>query len=884
LLLGATARGQEATCGPDARVPFAGHSFPTDSSPVLIDAFPALSFTSPVFVTAAPGAVDGLAVVEQGGRVLLFPNDPLTTIPSVFLDLSQSSPSFAPVLAGGEEGLLGLAFDPDFASNAFVYVNYTVRAADCGTPTDCSRVVRFRATSNGGALQADVRTARTILQFPQPFANHKSGMLAFGPDGMLWIGSGDGGGTGDPQNSGQRLNTLLGKLLRIDVHHGLTYMVPLDNPFTANPGARPEIFALGLRDPWRFSFDRVTGDLWLGDVGESQREEVDRIPFGDPGGQNFGWKLCEGTSDFSGTGCATAGLTPPVLEYAHDASGGRSITGGYVYRGAELPGLYGKYIYADYLSGRIWAWDPAAGGEPQQIATRAGVSSFGEDRNGNLFVVGHADGRLRRFAAAGGPLDPRLPQTLSATGLFADLQTLTPAPGVLEYAVNVPAWTDFGVTRHWLALPADGQIAFSPTGDWSFPVGTALVQHIELPISEGEARVETRVLVRGDDGWRAYTYWWRPDRSDADLITGGALTAYTVDLGSGSQLLDWRIPSSTECLDCHTPGAGVVLGARTRQINRLFETGTSFANQLDGFACLALFDAPIGTSDDYPRFAPSLDDSQPVDRRARAYLDVNCASCHQPGGQPPAGMDLRFDTAFDATQTLDVPATLGNLGIPDARRIKAGNHVESVLYARVASADPAVHMPRRTLHADPEGSGLLAAWIDAGLPQQDTDGDGIDDSIDVCPSVPDPFQLDFDGDGVGDACDNCVDMPNPRMQPGEIESHPWEGSTGGQRDDDGDGFGNRCDAKFGRGRNVSTSDLAAFRASVGHAVNAMDCGINRNIMCAPFDLDDQGMLIDDADLEVLRELFAAPPGPTCPTCPLACAGTACSSSATSTRR
>ena len=213
----------------------------------------------------------------------------------MLLDLTQEGAAFAPVESGGEQGLLGLAFDPDFAANGYFYVDYTPPVAACNAFSgSCTRVVRFRAdtvaTETGDVLVADPSSAETVLQYTQPLPTHKGGMIGFGPDGMLWIATGDGGASGDPGNLAQRTNSLLGKLLRIDVHAGSPYAIPLDNPYVGQFGAREEIFARGLRNPWRFSFDRLLGDLWVGDVGETH-EEVDGIAFGTAGGQNFGWRL-----------------------------------------------------------------------------------------------------------------------------------------------------------------------------------------------------------------------------------------------------------------------------------------------------------------------------------------------------------------------------------------------------------------------------------------------------------------------------------------------------------------------------------------------------------------------------------------------------------------
>ena len=874
-LAAARAHAQTA-CGPETRVPFAGHAFPIDgSAPVLVDAFPFLEFDMPVLAVPVPGELDRIAVAEQGGRILVFDDDSFAMGSDVLVDLSAAGPSWDAAQVGGEDGVLGLAFDPDFASNGYLYVNYSLPSESCGTAHACTRVVRFRAL-DGDTLAVDPDSGQTVLQIEQPFANHRAGQIAFGPDGMLWIASGDGGGTSDPQNNAQTLTNLLGKLLRIDVHGPLPYQVPGDNPFASMVPVRGEIFAYGLQNPRRFSFDRLTGDLWLGDVGSSRAEEIDRISVGSPGGQNFGWKLCEGTSNASGAGCGAPGLTAPVLAYPHGAGGGMSVTGGAVYRGAQMPELYGHYLYADFANGRVWALDVASG-TPKQIASHAGIAAFAEDRAGELLLVDRSAGKLLRVTSAGGELDPNVPQTLADTGLFSDFASLSAAPGVLAYEVNAPGWNSFASTRRWLALPGTSQIGFTPTGDWDLPVGTALVQQFDLPTSTGSRHVETRISVRQTTGWRGYTYWWIPDQTAAYLITGSLTYTYEIDVGYGPVTIDWYYPLQSECASCHTQAGGRALGVRTRQLNREGSDGSG-ANQLDRFACLGLFDQPIGPGESYDHFNPPGERGVTIDRRARTYLDVNCASCHAPGAPAPGGMDLRFDTPLAATHTLFVAATQGDLGVPGGVRIHPFQSSRSVLVARMLSGEPDVWMPRLALMPDIGGASLVSTWIDYGLPpERDPDGDRVDVLEDNCPTVANPGQEDWDQDGVGDACDNCPMIPNPRVDADFRATHPWATLTGGQRDDDGDGFGNRCDGQFeSLSTNVSAKDTASLRVSLGKPVDGSTCGLHADMSCAIYDLDESGTgTIDEGDLDVFKILSARPPGPTCAACPLACEGPAC---------
>lgn len=338
-----------------------------------------------LYVTQPPGD-RRLFVVQQSGRILILDRGRPAT--RTFLDIRGR------ISAGGERGLLGLAFHPRYAANGRFFVNYTDRRGD-------TRVVEFRRANRN---RADHRSGRLLLTIRQPQANHNGGHLAFGPDRMLYIATGDGGGAGDPLRAGQRVDTLLGKLLRIDVDRrsrGLRYGIPAGNPFRA-PGQRGEIYAYGLRNPWRFSFDRRTGDLWIGDVGQNEREEVNFRRRGTGRGANFGWSAFEGRARYEGGG-PVRGRTPvrPVAEYTHSSGDGCSITGGYVYRGRGVPALRGRYVYADFCTGKVWAMraGPRPGGV-REITRLLGrsvsrVTSFGEDRAGNLYLV--ADGALYRF-------------------------------------------------------------------------------------------------------------------------------------------------------------------------------------------------------------------------------------------------------------------------------------------------------------------------------------------------------------------------------------------------------------------------------------------------------------------------------------------------------
>ncbi len=341
------------------------------------------SLSSPVYVTAPVGDTSRLFVVEKTGTIRILLHDSLLANP--FLDIHTQ------VSTGTEQGLLSMAFHPNYAANGYFYVSYTNLAGD-------SRIVRYSVSADSNL--ADSTTGDTILTLPQPYDNHNGGLILFGPDGKMWIGFGDGGAGGDPQGNGQNLHVLLGKLLRVDVDAGSPYAIPAGNPFVGDTSKRAEIWAYGLHNPWRFSFDRQTGDLYIGDVGQDLYEEVDVHLAGTLGGQNYGWNIMEGKHCYNPpSGCNTAGLTMPLVEYDH--SQGCAIVGGYVYRGS-VPGLAGQYLYSDNCSGFVKGFTLVLGRPSvpvdysSEMPTGGSVSSFGEDAKGEVYIV-TLDGKLYRI-------------------------------------------------------------------------------------------------------------------------------------------------------------------------------------------------------------------------------------------------------------------------------------------------------------------------------------------------------------------------------------------------------------------------------------------------------------------------------------------------------
>lgn len=369
-------------------------------------------FSKPVYAAALPGSPGCLVVLEQKGIIKVVQNSQV--LRKVFLDITDRV--HHPVSPGDERGLMGLAFHPEYKQNGFLYVNYV-------DEDDVTHISRFQVTDN--TLRPDPKSEKILFTLQQPFSNHNGGHLDFGPkDGYLYISLGDGGKFGDPYNHAQNLETLFGALLRINVDAGDPYGIPADNPFINNPKARPEIWAWGLRNVWRFSFDSKTGDLYMGDVGQNKWEEIDYQPANSSGGENYGWRIMEANHCYNPeTDCDETGLVKPILEYPNDANymrvltgmdepnvDGCSVTGGYVYRGKAIPELRGTYFFADYCSGNIWTFKVDDGqavdfrNRTEEIAIGGGdfttyISSFGEDENGELVVVDYNGGIYRIIPA-----------------------------------------------------------------------------------------------------------------------------------------------------------------------------------------------------------------------------------------------------------------------------------------------------------------------------------------------------------------------------------------------------------------------------------------------------------------------------------------------------
>lgn len=703
-VVGLDARPSNTTCVAPAKT-----SNNAGATIALQPVFPNLTFSQPLALLQAPGDSTRWFVLEKENsaapgtaRIRVFNNTPSVASAATFLTLD--------VNASSEGGLLGMAFHPNWATNRQAFVSFTE-----GNPM-VSVVARFTSNDNGMTLGS----RQDIIRVNQPFDNHNGGNIAFGPDGYLYIGFGDGGSGGDPDGHAQDTTDLLGDFLRLDMNGVAPYGIPggaTGNPFAANPmcpadhsGIQncPEIYAWGFRNPWRWSFDSATGDLWVGDVGQNALEEIDRVQRGG----NYGWDCREGTSTF-GAPAASCSTTPagslinPVHEYGRSL--GNSVTGGYVYRGAALPALAGRYLFADFGSGRIWQLVPNGGGftSQQLLDTSFGISSFGQGNDGELYVVDIAGGGLHKIVDGGAaPGGPPVPTLLSDTGCVTAANPSQPASGLVPYDVAAPFWSDGAAKERWLAIPNGTSISVGGDGDFAFPNGTVLMKHFRL----GASLIETRLFMRHPDGdWAGYTYEWNSQQTNATLVQGGKTAAV------GGQ--NWIFPSGNDCLTCHTSVAGFALGLESAQLNHDFtyaSTGRT-ANELRTLDSIVMFTTPLGDPAVQPKLPNPFDTSAPLGARARAYLHTNCSQCHRFGGPTPVSIDLRSSLLLSSTAACDAPPTAGDLGIGAAARIIApGNPDASVLLARMNRRDANQMPPLASNMVDTAGVALVREWI-AGL-------------------------------------------------------------------------------------------------------------------------------------------------------------------------
>lgn len=750
-------KGSPPKVGPEKRVPWVGSNVTgsPDAPPKFraVRAFPEVTFNHPLLIVRCPGT-ERLFVGEQDG-VLYSVASKLGAKKELFCDLRKELKSIDKTPgAGGIGELYGLVFHPRFETNRYCYVCYTlspkVPPRD-GRFTDGSRVSRFTVTA-ADPPRIDPASEEIVLTFAG--GGHNGGDLHFGPDGCLYISTGDAGGPNPPDtiNTGQDCSDLLSSVLRIDVERtgaGKGYAVPKDNPFVGVKGVRPEIWAFGFRNPWRMSFDRKTGDLWVGDVGWELWEMVHKV---EKGG-NYGWSIVEGRQPVKpDQKIGPAPIRPPVIELPHTIAA--SVTGGYVYRGKRFPELVGAYIFGDWETRRIWAarFDGARLAEmPEIVKPAVRPSAFGEDNAGELYFCDYDGGAVYTLGRNdAGAANARFPTTLSETGVFADVKRHEPAAGVVPFYVNGRQWQDGATADYLLALPGLSTVSFFDkpralpgqvfwhTFHMRFPKDAVLVKTLTLdvlgPAGPVETRVETQLLHFDGEDWRGYSYAWRADQSDADLVPAdGAERTFPVAAGGreekgawvpvGKRDQTWTFHSRAQCLSCHNAWSEYALAFNTRQLNRdpLFGGGSA-VNQLvrlttGGYAAriaaddkvLPPFDAASVKNEH--ALAP-LQSDQPLDARARSYLHVNCAHCHRfGGGGGQVVLELDSTKPLKDTGIFDVRPKQGDFGLPDARIVAPGDPYKSVLFYRMAKFGRGrmPHLGSEFPHA--HGLDVIGKWI-----------------------------------------------------------------------------------------------------------------------------------------------------------------------------
>ncbi len=741
-------------------------SIPSDIAPLV--AFPGLTFINPLGLLPIPGT-DRLVVWEREGWVWSFTNDSVTTTKTQVLDLSDRC------LGWDDCGLLGLAFHPAFENNGYLFVwyNWIPPETQQGKPAKQpphqrehrQRLSRFRWNPANGAFDDEY----IVIDQEARDTWHSGGGMFFHPgDGFLYLANGD---DNNPVNNQRIDGGLFGCVIRIDVDKRSgtvshpprrralgevgpnwpeSYYIPYDNPFSGTEAALGEIYALGLRNPHRMTFDSVTHRIYIADVSEGPGGEINVIEPNDPAGLNFQWNRIDGLR---------GDLVPPyhgankrpLLQYR--GSDGKAIIGGYVYRGPSLPALRGRYIFGDNFSNRIWAMDESAlatsvstakvplgtlpqGPGPRSWRDNTGLSSFGVDANGELYLcqMSSVAGQIYKLALRARSAGPTLPATLSATKLFSNTSALTPSPKLIPFGLNVPFWSDSALKQRWAAIPSGTSVGFKATGEWEWPAGTVMVKHFEMPMEQegipDTRRLETRILVKDlSGGFYGITYKWRADHSDADLLDSGftevlwddsptAESATTTSrndrqIPNGTGQKRWTYPSRTDCRSCHTNEAGGFLGPKTRQLNGSYHYPNGVIdNQLRSWSIAGLFDRPPAESDlpALDSLAPPTDRTTSLDKRARSYLDANCAYCHRPE-VTRTFWDARFDSP-PAIQGILHGHLANRMGNPMSRVVVPGDPVSSMIHLRMESTDEAIGMPPLAKNeVDRKGLALVKEWI-----------------------------------------------------------------------------------------------------------------------------------------------------------------------------
>jgi uncharacterized repeat protein (TIGR03806 family) len=716
LILGATAAPAEegdASFGLESRIAWTSSRLigsPEPPLPYTVEkTFTNVTFKDPLYVADEPGS-NYLWVVSRGGEV-----DRPSRIGRLLDD--PAAKALEPRLELPRRLIYSVCFDPDYARNRAIYLFTNGPTSE---PERTNRISRF-TVARGSSPRVDPKSEQVLIEWRS--AGHDGGDMAFGLDGMFYITTGDGSSDSDEWNTGQTLDDLQGAVLRIDVRHRgdhRPYRVPPDNPFVNTPAARPEIWAYGLRNPWRMSIDPRRGHVWVGNNGQDLWETAHLVRRG----ENYGWSVYEGGHSFYlERKLGPTPHVPPTIEHSHAEF--RSLTGGVVYYGDKLPDLNGAYIYGDFSSGRIWGMhhDGQRVVWHRELAdTRLQIVAFRVDQRGELLVVDLGGGLYRLVPTPSGESQPPFPVRLSETGLFASTNDHRAACGLIPYSVNVPSWADGAEGERFIALPGESRVDYHSDRSWEFPDGTALVQTLTLQREPGDAssrvRVETRVLLRQQGEWAGYSYRWNDDQSDALLVEKeGAETTFAIHDApqDDPRRQTWRFPSRSECMACHSRAANYVLGLSEAQLNRDHDYSTVRDNQLRTLEHVGVFASALPTPPkDAARLVDLDDQSQDLETRARAYLQVNCSVCHVSAGGGNSKMELLSTTPREKMNLVGARPQHDTFGIVDAMLVAPGDPQRSVLVHRLDRRGRGQMPPLVTNRADPRAVKLMRDWI-AGL-------------------------------------------------------------------------------------------------------------------------------------------------------------------------
>ena len=710
-LLGSLGAAEEQPFGIDHRIPWTISRVvgsPDPPPPYLVEkTFTSLALDKPIFIIAEPGT-EHLMVILQGGekerpsRIFRVRDDPQAAEKEPFLTMSNRL-------------VYSLEFHPGYRTNGYVFL-FSNGPTPQGERTN--RISRF-TVERSAPYRCDSSSEKVIIEWRS--AGHDGGGLVFGHDRMLYITSGDGTSDSDGWVTGQDLSDLAGGVLRIDVEHPdgqRAYSVPKDNPFMALKDARPELWAYGLRNPWRMSIDRKTGQIWVGNNGQDLWETAHLIQRG----ENYGWSVYEGSHPFYPN--RKLGPTPavaPTIEHSHAEA--RSLTGGVVYYGAPLPELEGAYVYGDYSTGRIWGarhnrerltW--------QQVLadTQLQITCFAVDHRGELLILDHTGGVYRLAHAPQQSSTRNFPTRLSETGLFLSTKNHQVHPALIPYSVKAPAWTDGASAERFIALPGDPQKDSTNSGNWRLPDGAVLVQTLSLEREAGilssRHRIETRLLTRQNGQWVGYSYRWDDAESDAMLVEAkGEDRALSIqDPGAarkGIRRQIWHYPGRGECMACHSRAANFVLGLTEMQLNMAHDYGAVRDNQLRALQHIGVFTGSLPKNTAEQKLVSPYDATQNLEQRARSYLQVNCSVCHVEAGGGNAKMELGLSTAPERMNIFGARPQHDTFAIPNAMLISPGDAEHSILWQRVSRRGRGQMPPLVSTVVDEKAVALLRDWI-----------------------------------------------------------------------------------------------------------------------------------------------------------------------------